>query len=185
MPSKRNAYGLLPGEAWVALPQTLIGSITFQSLGISARRVLDFLLYEHLSQGRDENGNLAATYRQLETWGVTPDDISTAFVELRELGFVELVHAGARVAGAGEPSRYRLTFVPTGDGKRKAAPTNDWAKVIAQLNREGVRSVRECRLWLRAKRNDFKARGGRARSIRRRPVNICGNPSDAGEEPLT
>jgi hypothetical protein len=48
------------------MTSTMISSLTFRALGIHARRILDFLQVEHAAHGCKENGNLGATYRQLE-----------------------------------------------------------------------------------------------------------------------
>ena len=129
----------------------MLDTLTFRALGIHARRVLDFLEREHMAHAGQENGRLAATYRQLATWGVTRDDVRTGFAELVATGFVRLTYQGARVAGGGEPSRYALTWLPTrGEGSCIDAATHDWRRIAAGLLRSGMTSVVEARAWLKA-----------------------------------
>lgn len=128
----------------------MLGSITFRSLSISARRILDRLLYEHASHGGRENGNLACTYRQLDNWGVTTDDARRGFEELIAAGYVERTFQGPRVAAGGEPSRYALTWLPTLAGTPdEHAPTHRWLQVIERLSRDGHGNVKGARRWLK------------------------------------
>ena len=139
------------GEPWVWMTSTMFGSITFRALGIHARRILDFLLAEHASHGGKENGNLAATYRQLEAWGVTAADVRKGLAELYATGFVQLTHQGPRQASGGDPSRYALTWLPTFAGSsQEAKPSHDWAVVIRAIGKDRVGSVAAARRWLKA-----------------------------------
>jgi hypothetical protein len=129
----------------------MLHSIAYQSLGIAARRVLDFLIVEHLNHGGKENGRLGATYLQLERFGVTKRDIAKAFAELFETGFVRLTAQGLRQAGGGEPSRYALTWLPTLMGSpEQVDATDDWREVAANLRKKGMTTVRQARAWLKA-----------------------------------
>jgi hypothetical protein len=142
---------------------TMTGSITYQALGISARRILDFLLHEHASHGGRENGNLAAPYLQLERWGVTAADVRKGFAELIATGFVVVNKQGLRVAGGGTPSRYALTWLPTLAGTpSEQPPSHRWQEVIQQLGRDGVGSAVEARKWLR-RQTEGSRRGQRKR----------------------
>jgi hypothetical protein len=136
------------------MTRVMLGSITYQALGVSARRVLDFLLHEHMSHGGQENGRLAAPYRQLVRWGVTRADIAQGLEELIVAGFVRKTQHGMRTEG-GPPSRFALTWLPT-DGwdpvKRpgQGAPaTHDWLAVIGRLDKRHVGNVRAARKWLK------------------------------------
>ena len=138
------------GEPWSWMTRTMLGSITYQSLGIHARRILDFLVSEHASHAGRENGNLAAPYAQLEAWGVTSADVRKGFAELTATGFVELTHQGLRQAGGGEPSRYALTWLPTLAGSpSQAAPSHAWKVVLAGMHRKEAGDVRATRAWLK------------------------------------
>ncbi len=131
----------------------MFGSITFRALGTHARRIVDFLLYEHASHGGRENGNLAAPYEQLGPWGVTATDVRRGLEELFATGFVGLVQPGICVdinGGGGEPARYALTWLPTlaGSGAEESA-THDWKTVPGQLGRKRIGNVSAARRWLR------------------------------------
>jgi len=138
------------GIPWTWQTNVMLGSITFRALGIHARRILDFLLYEHASHAGRQNGNLGATYKQLGTWGVTAADVRKGLAELYVTGFVRLTHQGVRQAGGGDQSRYALTWLPTLAGSAGAQqPTHDWVDVLKSLGGRGVGSVAAARVWLR------------------------------------
>lgn len=156
----------------------MLGSITYQALGISARRVLDFLNHEHLAHGGRENGNLAAPYLQLETWGVTPADIRQGFAELEAAGFVKTTYAAPRQANKGEPSRYALTWMPTcgttPDDRKPGTempPTHAWLAVISRLQAERRGNFRAARQWLKSETAQYR-RG----AVEKTPI----NPSHEG-----
>jgi hypothetical protein len=132
------------------MTNVMIGSTTFGALGIHARRILDFLMIEHIAHAGRENGRLAATYRQLERFGLTKADIRKGFAELELAGFVRLTEQGMRQAGGGAPSRYALTWLPTFVGTPDVRPaTNEWRAVLAKICGEGVHDVRGARKWLK------------------------------------
>jgi len=143
------------------MTRQMLGSITYQSLGISARRILDALLHEHMCHGGAENGNLGATYEQLERWGVTAADIRKGLAELEATAFVVRTAQGYFSLGGSVPSRYRLTWIPTGKGASFKPATNDWADVIDDLARTGIGNVTAARKWLRTEVAEH-ARGNRA-----------------------
>ncbi len=128
----------------------MLGSITFRALGISARRILDRLLYEHMSHGGAENGNLGATYAQIEIWGVTAADVRKGLAELYVTGFVRQTAQGCFTIGGKVLSRYALTWLPTGRGKAAVPPTHDWLTVIEALHDQKIGSIAAARAWLRA-----------------------------------
>jgi len=150
-PGRTRSLGPPLGEAWTWQTNVLLGSITYRALGIGARQTLDFLRYEHACHAGRENGNLAAPYRQLEQWGVTPSDIPRALAELSATGFALRTYRGMRQAGGGEPSRYALTWYPTmAASADEVPPTHEWIGVIEYLNKQGIGTVRQVRAWLRA-----------------------------------
>ena len=61
------------GEAFVKLPRDLLESTAWRSLSIHARRLIDFLLIEHMRHGGRENGRLLAPRRQFEAFGIAPE----------------------------------------------------------------------------------------------------------------
>jgi hypothetical protein len=138
-----------PQEPWFWLTRTIVASRLYQALGVSARRILDFLMCEHASHGGKENGNLCAPYNQLETFGVTPADISKGFAELIAAGFVVRTKAGLRQAGGGDPSRYRVTFYVAKLGfETNPSCLNKWTRIQDRLVAQGL-NVRGMRIWLK------------------------------------
>jgi hypothetical protein len=105
-------------EAFVKLPRTLLESEAWRSLGINARRFLEFLMLEHLRHAGKENGSLLAPRRQLELYGIGTRHISRAIDEAERLGLVECERGVGR-----RPNMYALTWLPMGDG---SAPSNRW-----------------------------------------------------------
>lgn len=149
-PGRTGGLGPPEGQPWVWFTSTMLASNSFRALSLPARRVLDFLMFEHASHGGRENGNLAAPYRQLTVWGCTQDDVRKGLDELHVLGFVTTTKQGHRQAGGGEPSRYALTWVTVFPGTAdEAPPTNLWLHVSHKLHREGVANVRAVRGWLK------------------------------------
>jgi hypothetical protein len=142
----------------------MVASPAYQALSVVSRRFLDFLAFEHSVQGGQENGNLAAPYRQLVRFGLTRADIRKGRAETELLGFVVLTKLGLRQAGGGEPARYRLTWLWTCAGPLDIAPTDDWRVRAADLRRKGVSSVRQVRAWLK----ETLAEEGIGRAARRR-----------------
>jgi hypothetical protein len=92
-------------------------------MGIHSRRIIDFLLAEHLRQGCRRNGLLKAPWHQLCAFGIGRRLISAAIVDLEDSGLVMCARPGHRTA-----STYRITWLPTPDGR---PATNEWREVRA------------------------------------------------------
>jgi hypothetical protein len=56
---------LFDGKPWLPIPLKLIESDAWRCLGINDRRVIDFLMREHMRHGGKENGKLKAPQHQL------------------------------------------------------------------------------------------------------------------------
>lgn len=110
------------GEPWVWTTRELLESPSWQAQSINGRRLMDFLLLDHMGHAGKENGRLMATYDQLVKFGITRRKITAAIRELEFLGLVECEHGG-RYNMSNRPSTYRLTFYYTGDG---IPATNQW-----------------------------------------------------------
>jgi|GEM_PF-3198636 len=124
------------------------GSLLFQALGISARRILDRLLEEHMSHGGKENGNLISTHRQLESWGVTRNDIGKGFRELEAAGFVVCTFESHKQSAGAAPSRYRLTWLSAKPGCDPSADSVPlWQKRQTELAKQGF-DIKATRKWL-------------------------------------
>ncbi len=109
------------GRPWVWVSLDLMDSEPWRSLTISARRLLDFLMIEHMQHGGKENGGLLAPRRQLEAFGISSHLVSEAIIEVETLGLVDVKRGVGR-----RPSTYALTWLPLGDG---AEPSNRWRSV--------------------------------------------------------
>ena len=186
MKPRRNRTGPRSGGPpedmpWTWITRDMAVSPTLAALGISARRILDALMIEHMSHAGRENGNLAVTYLQLEAFGVTKSDIHKGLAELVTCGFIRVTHQGLRVAGGGEPSRFALTWLPTyAGGPRAELATNDWQEILIRLTRKGIVSPRGARRWLHQEvRRAVPARGGAAPS-----QDIEGTPQMRSENQL-
>lgn len=158
-PGRGLGIGPPEGESWTWQTKVMLGTLTHMALSISARRVLDFLKYEHCAHNGEENGNLVAPYRQLAAWGVTEDDIPHAFAELTITGWVEQTKQGFRIAGSPEPSRFALTWLATGKpGPGQKPASNKWRAVQEQLSNAGINTLPKVRRWLKGVTAD-KRRG--------------------------
>jgi hypothetical protein len=105
------------------LTRELLASPAWRSMGIHHRRIIDFLLAEHMRQGCRRNGLLKAPWRQLCAFGIGRRFIGEALVALEDAGLVVCERPGQRSA-----TNYRLTWLPTHD--RRPA-TNEWRSVRA------------------------------------------------------
>jgi hypothetical protein len=105
-------------EPFVKLPRDLIESDAWKVQSLTCRRLIDFLMLEHMAHGGKENGALVATRRQLEDFGLRRNSIAGAIREAERLGLAHCDHGGHRVA-----SRFTLTWLPHHDG---GPPSNRW-----------------------------------------------------------
>jgi hypothetical protein len=73
---------------FIMLPLALLDSDAWRSLSINARRLIEFLMIEHIRHGGKANGKLLAPRRQLARSGIGTRHISTAIEEAVRLGFI-------------------------------------------------------------------------------------------------
>ena len=106
------------------MTRKLLTSDAWMAQGINTRRLLDFLLVEHMNHAGNENGALKATHDQLRAYGLTGSKIREAIEEADFLGLLRW-ERGGRWAGSNQPSRFRLTFLADGEGN---PPTNEWTR---------------------------------------------------------
>lgn len=110
-------------EQFVKVPRDLLRSEAWQSCGINERRILDFLMLEHLRHYGRRNGGLVAPHQQLAKHGVGASYIAPAFRNLEVRGLVTCrrqYHS---------PTTYALTWLPS-DG---LPPTNEWRRFSAKI----------------------------------------------------
>lgn len=108
---KRDVYKL--DGPFVQLPRDLLSSLAWRSASINCRRLLDFLLLEHMAHAGHENGNLIATYSQLEAFGIGRRLIGAAIEEAERLKLIAVQRGLRRGFARSHPTRFRLTFLPT------------------------------------------------------------------------
>ncbi len=135
----------------------MLESEAHRSLGINARRLLDFLMIEHMHHAGTENGNLLAPYNQLVKFGIPRSEISKAIDALIASGFVEVAR-GERLGGRPGASRYRLTWLPKAEG---TPATNRWR----QVTRDDVSNRRQ-------ERHDYEAKKKQHKQLRK---GVAGN----------
>jgi hypothetical protein len=111
------------------MPRSMIRSEAFRALRINTRRLLDFLILEHLAHGGKENGDLKAPYDQLQEFGLSRGLICKSIQQAELLGFVDVVHGG-RILAEDKCSIYRLTWLADKDGN---PATNRWKFVSKKL----------------------------------------------------
>jgi hypothetical protein len=119
---RRKAHRPPRDENWVWLTRSLLRSPAWQAQSLHCRRLIDFLMLEHLAHGGMENGGLVAPYRQLAKFGIHGRRISGAIAEAVALGLLDR-ERGLRLANGNKPSKYRLTFLASRD---HAPATNVW-----------------------------------------------------------
>ena len=107
-------------KPFVQLPRSLIGGVVFAVLSITARRILDRLIAEHLGHNGAENGLLKVSYRQLAEWaGVNQSSVPPALAELVSLGLL-VIERGKAVAGAIKAAELLSANVPARPRRRRS-----------------------------------------------------------------
>lgn len=106
------------GKPWFWITLEMIESDAWRSQHINTRRLVDFLVREHMRHGGAENGLLKAPQHQLELFGIGARYIAEAIAQADVLGFVDVRRNGMRAA-----TTYTLTWLPTHDGE---PATNRW-----------------------------------------------------------
>lgn len=117
------------GMPWRWLTRELLESPAWRLRGVNTARLIDFLLVEDMNHAGTENGNLPATYNQLEAWGVGRRCIKGAIDEAEFLGLVR-VEKGGYFGGKTEMSLYRLTFYADREGN---PATNEWKSKTEEI----------------------------------------------------
>ena len=91
----------------------------------NAMKVVFRLIEEHMAHAGAANGDLICTYNDFEAFGIPRRSIRKAIAIAEQLGFIDVLRGRRARAGYDRlPSRYRLTFEPTGEGEPR---TNRWA----------------------------------------------------------
>ena len=107
------------GQPWVWLTRELLSSAGWQSLGINARRLIDFLLIEHMNHGGRQNGYLLAPRDRLIEFGIGARHVAGAIEEARAARLLDVKRGTGR-----RPSTFALTWLPVAvsEGERQGYP---------------------------------------------------------------
>jgi hypothetical protein len=118
------------GEPWIWFTQEMLESGAYRSLSINARRALDRINVEHMRHAGLKNGRLKVTWNDFVQWGIGRRLITRALNELIAAGLLAIEQIGRRSNGIerGEPTRYRLTFLPVAEPTNSRPATDDWKK---------------------------------------------------------
>ena len=117
------------GEPWVWLTRELLTSEAWRALGVNSRRLIDFLLIEHMNHAGTQNGYLIATKDQLVRFGLSRRLVSDAVRECVFFGLLRVEQLGKFDRNIRRATRYRLTFYADMEG---APATNDWKAITAK-----------------------------------------------------
>ena len=185
----RKVSGPPEGKPWCWLTVELLTSAAWTGQSIHCRRLLDFLMLEHMAHAGTENGNLAAPYSQLVGFGIGRRFIAMAIREAEDRRLIEVIRGGKRNQVADHISRYRLTWLATKardqTGTYYVAPTNDWTRTT-KADVEAILVDRKKRL----KRRSVKKQSSGAPGVNRfgaPEVNSLGVPGvnlNGGKLPL-
>ena len=114
-------------KSYVRIRDRMLMSPARRVLSRAARQILDGIEIELLRHGGKDNGALIVTYENFKQYGVHHNAIGPGLREVEVLGFIEITQRGfAGNADERQPHRYRLTYLPTDDGK---GPTDEWQHV--------------------------------------------------------
>jgi hypothetical protein len=131
---------------WIAETREFLESVSYRTLSINGRRVLDRLKIEHICHGRTQNGGLIVTHQHFIEYGVTPDLVGDGIDECAFKGLVK-VRRGRAGNGTAHPNIYTLTFDGTEDG---LAASNEWRTFTIQDAKRWTEEGRKGRIEKRA-----------------------------------
>jgi hypothetical protein len=103
----RKVPGPPKGQPWVWIPREVLRSPAWRKLGINARRLIDFLLIEHMNHGGKENGFLLAPRNQLEAFGIGRRHITGAIEKALAAKLIDVKPGIGR-----RPSTFTLRWLP-------------------------------------------------------------------------
>jgi hypothetical protein len=110
-------------QPWCWQSRELRSSDAWRSQGINVRRLIDFLLLEHMRHGGKRNGLLKAPYKQLVAFGLGSRHLANAIREAEDLGLVDRRTAEVKRGSVLEPTLYAITWLPLHDG---SPASNRW-----------------------------------------------------------
>jgi hypothetical protein len=118
------------GLAWCWLTQEIMESGSFRALSIYGRRVLDRIMLEHMRHAGQENGRLKVTWCDFVKSGISRRLVGHALGEVISAGLVAIEIPGRRIryGQPGDPTHYRLTWLPVAKQNDFFPATNDWKR---------------------------------------------------------
>jgi hypothetical protein len=124
------------GLAWCWLSQEIMESGAFRALSINGRRALDRIMIEHMRHGGQENGRLKVTWNDFVKFGIGRRFISQALGELISAGLVAIEIPGRHICHGmpGDPTQYRLTWLPVAEPNNFRPPTNEWKRFVDDVD---------------------------------------------------
>jgi hypothetical protein len=111
--------------AWVPHRLKMLQSPAWAALSHATKRILERLEIELMRHAGKGNGDLICTHRDFAAFGIRRRSIAAAIQQGTALGFVEVTKMGWTSPDHSNPSRYRLTYLPTDH----AHPTDEWLGV--------------------------------------------------------
>jgi hypothetical protein len=120
-------------QPWGWFSFELLESAAMRSLSVNGRRVLDRIQLEHMAHAGLENGRLKVTWDDFVKFGVGRRFIGGALAEVIVAGIVAITQPGRKAWGRdrGDPTQYRLTYLPVAEPGDFWPPTNEWKSFSA------------------------------------------------------
>ena len=137
--SVSKAYTSLKKVKWVGKDQfiihkrELLDSWSWRTMSVNCFRLINYLELCYLSSGGEENGNLIATYNQLEKYGIRRHAIKGTILEARKRGLIKYKTSEAVGKYGKYTFQFCLTYLPqtAQDRHRKIylIPSNEWKQI--------------------------------------------------------
>ncbi len=129
--------------AFVQLSYELLNSPAWRCMSLPCRKLLEFLMLEHMTHGGAQNSELFATYDQLEKFGIARSHINKTLREAEILGLVVIDRRGRQARNRNYITYYKLTFLPYRFMNEKgvkmySSPDNEW-RAIKDADAEAIK----------------------------------------------
>jgi len=131
------------GQPWIWITREVLRRPAWRKLGINARRLIDFLLIEHMNHGGKENGFLLAPRDQLQAFGIGRRLITGAIEEALAAGLIDVKPGIGR-----RPSTFTPRWLPLaihGDVDQGAVGVHEGElQGCTKVNNKARSSARTC-----------------------------------------
>jgi hypothetical protein len=117
-------------QPWAWMSHEMLESGAMRSLSINGVRVFHRIQLEHMAHAGLENGRLKVTWNDFAKYGIGRRFITKAIAEVVAVGLVTIEQRGRRAYGEdrGDPTQYRLTYLPVAEPGDYRPATNDWKR---------------------------------------------------------